>query len=60
MNVILGILIAGALLGLTVWLTVLNKKTPVPEGCENLSPDCTACGIKTCAIRNQKTEGEQK
>lgn len=46
-------------IGLTVGLFLLvvvsyrlNKKTPVPEGCENLHPDCHACGIADCAIRD--------
>lgn len=48
-----------ALLGVTVGLTIWNKKTPVPEGCENLEPDCNACGIASCALRKQKVEAIQ-
>ena len=25
----------------------------VPEGCENLRPECGSCGIKDCAMRGQ-------
>ena len=56
MQVVCAILIAGALLGLNVWLYIANKKTPVPEGCESLKPDCSGCGITDCAIRRKEEE----
>ncbi len=56
MQVLFAILIAGALLGLNVWLYTANKKTPVPEGCENLKPDCSGCGITDCTLRNKEEE----
>ena len=56
MSVIFGILIAAVLLGLNVWLYTANKKTPAPEGCENLRPDCTGCGITDCTLRRKEEE----
>lgn len=56
MSVIFAILIAAALLGLNVWLYTANKKTPVPEGCENLKPDCHGCGITDCTLRRKEEE----
>ena len=56
MRVLFAILIAGALLGLNAWLYTANKKTPVPEGCENLKPDCTGCGITDRTLRNKEEE----
>ncbi|MGM9940414.1 MAG: hypothetical protein ACI32N_00285 [Bulleidia sp.] len=44
-------LVAGLLL-LNVVLLRKNRSTPVPEGCENLKPDCHACGIKDCSMRS--------
>lgn len=44
----------GLVVGLFLLNAILlraNKKTPVPEGCENLTPDCNACGIRDCAIK---------
>lgn len=60
MNSIYAILIAGGLFALTIWLYYENKKTPVPEGCEDLQPDCNACGIASCSLRKKNTEGETK
>ncbi len=54
MKILFAVLIAGALVGLNAWLYTANKKTPVPEGCEDLKPDCRGCGITDCALR--KTE----
>jgi len=56
MKAVFAILIAGGLLGLNVWLLLANRKTPVPEGCENLAPDCKACGIGDCSLRREFTE----
>lgn len=44
-------LLAAGLLGLNVWLLIQNKKVPVPKGCENLRPDCEACGMTDCSLR---------
>ena len=56
MQVIFAILIAGALVGLNAWLYVKNRQTPVPEGCENIKPECAACGIGDCALRSKFLE----
>lgn len=47
------ILIAGAILlvsiGLFIGSYLLNKKTPKPEGCQETSKECGACGIVSCS-----------
>ncbi|MBR2824806.1 MAG: hypothetical protein IKE51_00855 [Solobacterium sp.] len=51
----------GIVLGLIILYVIgstLNKKTPVPEGCENLKVNCDACGIQSCMVRN-KNKGEE-
>ncbi|MEE3486670.1 MAG: hypothetical protein VZT48_01030 [Bulleidia sp.] len=53
MSVVYAVLVAGVLLGVNAWLYVANKKTPVPEGCENLKPDCKGCAIKDCITREK-------
>lgn len=52
MQALYAVLIAVVLFALVIVSYYLNKKTPVPEGCENLHPDCKGCGITSCAIRN--------
>lgn len=61
MRTLIAILIMGALIGLNVVLMKKNKATPVPEGCENLKPDCKGCGIASCEIRSEieAKEGEK-
>ncbi|MBE6118142.1 MAG: hypothetical protein E7188_06305 [Erysipelotrichaceae bacterium] len=60
MKILYAILIAGSLLALNIVLLIANKRTPVPEGCENLVPDCKGCAITSCAIRNSYTKGDTK
>ena len=52
MNALYAVLIAFALLALNIWLLRANQKTPVPKGCENLTPECHGCGITDCELRN--------
>lgn len=59
MNGIAAVLIALALAGVNVALYRMNRNTPVPEGCENLKPDCAACGIRDCSLRSQITGSEE-
>lgn len=51
MRTLIAVLLAAGLFLLNVVLLRLNKKTPVPKGCENLKPDCRACGIADCTMR---------
>ena len=50
MSGLYALLIGAVLAGLAGFLTVKNHRTPVPEGCENLKPDCKGCGIADCAV----------
>ena len=53
MKILVAVLLVMGLFGLNVLLYKKNRETPVPEGCENLVPDCKACGITDCALRNE-------
>ena len=60
MKALIAILLITGLFLLNVWLYRNNQKTPVPEGCENLKPECSACGIRDCAMRRQfMNEGDE-
>ncbi|MBW9212148.1 MULTISPECIES: hypothetical protein [Terrabacteria group] len=50
--------IAVGLVALNVWLLRANRKTPVPKDCENMKPDCEACGLLDCEIRNLYKENK--
>lgn len=51
LKIIVAVGLAVGLFLLNVVLLRWNNKTPVPKGCENLTPDCKACGVKDCALR---------
>lgn len=42
--------------GIAALAYVLNKKTPVPKGCENLKESCEGCRITSCI--NHPSKGE--
>ena len=48
---IIAIGLAVGLFVLNVILLRANRKTPVPKGCENLTPNCNSCGINDCSMR---------
>ena len=35
---------------------ILNKKTPVPKGCENLKENCEGCKMVSCLHHPSKGE----
>lgn len=47
-TILLAILVFGALIGIYIVLFLLNKKTPLPPGCENLKAECNGCHDLSC------------
>ncbi len=51
---IISIVIIAALVATFIISFVINRKTPVPEGCENLKiteEGCANCQIEECAVK---------
>ena len=42
-----------------VFSYLLNKKTPKPEGCENIDENCEGCQITSCSHRIENKEEEE-
>ena len=55
---ILGALLLIVLIGVFIFTYLLNKKTPKPEGCENLEENCEGCQITSCSHRIENKEEE--
>lgn len=55
---ILGALLLIFLIGVFIFTYLLNKKTPKPEGCENLEENCEGCQITSCPNRKEMKEEE--
>lgn len=55
---ILGALLLIVLIGVFIFTYLLNKKTPKPEGCENLEENCEGCQITSCPNRKEMKEEE--
>ena len=47
--------------GLFIGSYILNRRTPKPEGCENLGSECEGCQMTSCSHyvekNNEKKEG---
>ena len=54
LSIIVAVILVVGLFGINVWLYRANQATPVPEGCEDLTPQCATCGIVDCAIRSKQ------
>lgn len=48
MKIVLAILFFALLVTIYIVLYLMNKKTPLPEGCENLKVDCEGCKDYAC------------
>lgn len=59
LRIFIAILLAVGFFALNVWLLRLNQKTPVPEGCEDLKAECSACGLTDCSVRRAPQKKEE-
>ncbi len=48
MKIVLAILFFALLVTIYIVLYLMNKKNPLPEGCENLKADCEGCKDYAC------------
>ena len=48
MKIVLAILFFALLVTIYIVLYLMNKKIPLPEGCENLKADCEGCKDYAC------------
>lgn len=48
MKIVLAILFFALLVTIYIVLYLMNNKTPLPEGCENLKADCEGCKDYAC------------
>lgn len=59
MQSIVGLFVVlGGLGSLYAVLYYFNKKTPEPEGCEEIEQHCSGCGITSCGRHPSHNEGK--
>lgn len=59
-RIIVAVLLVAFLVALFIFTFLLNKKTPKPEGCENIGEECEGCQMTSCSHykkNNQEKEG---
>lgn len=60
LRIILAIIILLVCVGLFIGSFILNKRTPKPEGCENLGSECEGCQITSCSHYVEKNEEKKE
>ena len=58
-RVILTIVFVVALVALFIGTYILNKRTPKPEGCEDIGSECEGCQITSCSHYKEKEEKKE-
>lgn len=58
-SIISAVIIMIVMIGAFIGSYLLNKKTPKPEGCENLDENCEGCQITSCAHHKNNKEEEE-
>ena len=49
LKVLIAVLLVLFLVGLFVFSYLLNKRTPKPEGCQNIGEECEGCQVLMCS-----------
>lgn len=55
-QIIATVIILGILVAMFIVCFMINKKTPKPEGCEDLEAECETCPITTCLKNSSQKE----
>lgn len=57
-RIILAVVILLVCVGLFIFTYILNKRTPKPEGCQDISAECEGCQITSCSHYKEKNKKE--
>ena len=58
-SIIMAVVIMTFMIGVFIGSYLLNKKTPKPEGCENLDENCEGCQITSCSHHKVNKEEDE-
>ena len=58
-RIILAIVLIVVLVGLFIGTYILNKRTPKPEGCEEVGAECEGCQMTSCSHYKGKEEKKE-
>ncbi len=51
MRFLVGVLVIAVLAGIYIWALQANRRTPVPEGCEQDRAVCGTCSLAQCPVK---------
>ena len=58
-RIILAVVILVVCVVMFIGTYILNKRTPKPEGCENVGSECEGCQITSCSNYKQTEEKKE-
>ena len=58
--IILAVVVVVVCVALFIFTYVLNKRTPKPEGCEEVGEECEGCQITSCSHYKEKKENDER
>ncbi len=58
MKAIYAVLFLGVLVAIYILAYIQNKKTPLPEGCQDLKAECDGCKLYSCDLHPNHKEGK--
>ena len=60
LKIIIAVILVVFLVGLFIFSYLLNKKTPKPEGCENVGEACEGCQILMCSHNKEHQNNKEE
>ena len=59
-RIIIAVVVVLVSVGLFIGTFILNKRTPKPDGCENLGSECEGCQMSSCSHYVEKNEEKKE
>ena len=59
-RIIIAVVVVLLSVGLFIGTFILNKRTPKPDGCENLGSECEGCQMSSCSHYVEKNEEKKE
>ena len=59
LRIIIGVGILAICAGLFIFTYIINKRTPKPDGCEEIGSECEGCQMTSCSHYVKKDENKE-
>ena len=59
LRIIIGVVILAVCVSLFIFTYIINKRTPKPDGCEEIGSECEGCQMTSCSHYIKKDENKE-